>query len=83
MLYLKKKLSPLRKGVTGQPLSLPTKDKKNFKITFLNIEKVELAKMYEPLNDSKSSFLPIKKNLAMTSSMVTSKNNDFQVENFL
>ena len=47
MLYVKKKLSPLKKGLTVEPRSIASRDMKNIKVTFLNIEKVELAKMYE------------------------------------
>ena len=47
MLYVKKKLSPLKKGLTVEPRSIVSRDKKGIKVTFLNIEKVELAKMYE------------------------------------
>lgn len=73
MLYVKKKLTPLKKGYSGDPMSGGTKDKRNLKITFLNIEKLELVKMYENTNsnDSKSSFSPIKKTSAMTSSLIT------------
>ena len=37
MLYVKKKLSPLKKGLTVEPRSIVSRDKKNIKVTFLNI----------------------------------------------
>ena len=37
MLYLKKKLTPLKKGVTADPIAIPGLGKKNIKITFLNV----------------------------------------------
>ena len=40
MLYVKKKLTPLKKGFSGDPMPVAARDKRNLKITFLNIEKL-------------------------------------------
>ena len=56
MLYVKKKLSPLKKGLTVEPRSIVSREKKNIKVTFLNIEKVELAKMYDNIAEENRKF---------------------------
>ena len=70
MLYVKKKLSPLKKGGTVNPLTVPGLDKKDFKITFLNVEKVELVRMYDNVSEPTS---PLKKNIFMTASLNSKK----------
>lgn len=55
ILYARKKLTPLKKGgLTVQPRSIVTRDKRNFKVTFLNVEKLELVKMYSNLDKEKA-----------------------------
>lgn len=61
----------------GESHSLPNRNPKKIKINFLNIEKVELIKMCEQVNESKSNFFPTKKSFAMTSSIGLKKNSDF------
>ena len=62
MLYVKKRLSPLKKGLTVEPKVRATSggEKKHMKITFFNVEKLNLVKMYEELGGGSESNSPEK-----------------------
>lgn len=53
LLYAKKKLSPLRKGISVDPRAIFTREKRNFKVAFLNIEKLQLGRLYDKIDKSK------------------------------
>lgn len=58
-----------------EPRSIVSRDKRTIKVTFLNIEKMELAKMYNNIEEPEKNIKSCgKRDLAMASSLYPNKN---------